>query len=289
MAPRPHLQELTRQEFLHERAGAEEPTFVFKHALTQGRGREHHPRRATPRGPRPCRQGAAALYPKRADELAPLLAHHAFHAEAWADACAHATRAAERARAAFANREALLRYDQVLLAAERAGLPDAARVPLLRARGQVHGVVGGLDEASCDVEAALAITRAAGDGTASAELLGLLGELWGGHRDYRRGLDLTREAVRTAESAGNLRATAEALVRSGLMHLNVAQLGESQRELERALAIFEELGDAAGGARTLDILSMTDALTARLDRAVSADGSPSLASGRSGIGPPCPP
>jgi class 3 adenylate cyclase/tetratricopeptide (TPR) repeat protein len=266
--PRAHLHELTRQEFLHERANAEEPTFVFKHALTQdvaestilaARRREVHARAAA---------ALPALYGERGDELAPLLAHHAFQAEAWTDACAHATRAAERARAAFANREALERYDQALLAAERAGLPDAARVPLLRARGQVHGVVGALDEATRDLDDALAITRAAGDETASAELLGLLGELWGGHRDYRRGLDLTREAVRTAETAGDARATAEALVRSGLMHLNVAQLGESQRELERALAIFEKLGDVAGAARTLDILSMTDGVTTRLDRAV---------------------
>ena len=266
--PRPHLQELTRQEFLHERANAEEPTFVFKHALTQdvaestilaARRRDVHAKAAA---------ALPTLYGERGDELAPLLAHHSFQAEAWANACAHATRAAERARAAYANREALERYDQALLAAERAGLPDPARVPLLRARGQMHGVVGALEDATRDLEAALAITRAAGDGAASAELLGLLGELWGGHRDYRRGLDLTREAVRTAEAAGDSRATAEALVRSGLMHLNVARLGESQRELERALAIFEERGDAAGAARTLDILSMTDGVTTRLDRAV---------------------
>jgi len=266
--PRPHLRELTRQEFLHERANAEEPTFIFKHALTQdvaestilaARRREVHARAAA---------ALLALYGERGDELAPMLAHHFFQAEAWTEARAHATRAAERARAAFANREALERYDQSLVAAERAGLPDAARVPLLRARGQVHGLVGALDHATRDLEAALAITRAAGDHAASAELLGLLGELWGGHRDYRRGLDLTREAVRTAEAAADPRATAEALVRSGLMHLNVAQVAESQRELERALGIFDDLGDAAGAARTLDILSMTDGITARLDRAV---------------------
>jgi len=266
--PQGHLQELTRQEFLYERSGAEEPTYVFKHALTQDvaeasilapRRREVHARAAS---------ALAALYPGRLVELAPMLAHHYFQAEAWAPACEHATRAAESARAAFANREALERYDQALLAAERASLPPAARLPLLRARGQVHGVTGALDAATADLEAALAIARDEGDHAASAELLGILGELWGGHRDYRRGLELTREAVRTAEAAGDRRATAEALVRSGLMHLNLAQLSESQRELERALGIFEELADTRGSARTLDILAMTDGVTAHLERAI---------------------
>jgi len=267
--PQANLQELTRQEFLYERSGADEPTYVFKHALTQDvaegsilapRRREVHARAAA---------ALAALYPDRLAELAPMLAHHYFQAEAWAPACEHATRAAESARSAFANREALERYDQALLAAERAALPPAARLPLLRARGQVHGLVGALDAATADLEAALAIARDGDDGAASADLLGILGELWGGHRDYHRGLELTQEAVRTAEAAGDRRATAEALVRSGLMLLNLARVSESQRELERALGIFDDLADTRGSARTLDILSMTDAVTARLEQATT--------------------
>src|SRR2546427_143423 len=66
-----HLHVLTRQEFLHERSGAEDATYVFKHALTQDvaeatilapRRRELHLRAA---------QMLEALYPDRPRELAP--------------------------------------------------------------------------------------------------------------------------------------------------------------------------------------------------------------------------
>jgi class 3 adenylate cyclase/tetratricopeptide (TPR) repeat protein len=270
-APDPLLRELTRREFLYERPGAEEPTFVFKHALTQDvalasilapRRREVHARAAAALG---------GLYPDRVAEIEPLLAHHYFHAEAWPQACEHATRAAESAGAAFANREALERYDQALLAGERAGLPDARRLGLLTARGQVHALLGTFEPARADLEAALTIARQRGDAAACAGLLGTLGELWGGHRDYSRGLVLTQEAVRTAEAAGDRRATAEGLFRTGLMHLNLAQITLSQRELERALALFEELDDERGSARALDVLAMTDGIVGRIERCLERE------------------
>jgi tetratricopeptide (TPR) repeat protein len=265
--PEHHLRELTRQEFLYERSGPEGSAFVFKHALTQDvaragilapRRRDLHARAAA---------ALVTLNPARVEELAPVLAHHYAQAEDWPAACEHATRAAERAGAAFANREALEGYDQALHAAERAMRPPAERMRLLAARGQVHGVLGAFEPARLDLEQALAIAREI-DAATCTELLGALGELWGGHRDYRRGLELTGEAVRTAEAAGDQRGTAEALVRSALMHLNLGRMTESQRELTRALAIFEALGDERGGARTLDVLAMNDGISGRIELAI---------------------
>src|SRR5207245_955390 len=88
--------------FLEELARAVE--YVVKHALTQDvaeatilapRRRELHRRAA---------DALAALDPERVRELAPLLAHHYNRAEAWSLACDYATRAAEAASAACANR-----------------------------------------------------------------------------------------------------------------------------------------------------------------------------------------
>jgi tetratricopeptide (TPR) repeat protein len=264
----PHLQELRRQEFLYESSGRAEATYMFKHALTQDVAE------ATVLGPRRRelhRRAAEALetfHPDRPAELAPLLAHHYFQAEAWARACEQATLAAEVASAVYANREALEHYNQALLAAERAILAPTDLMRLHAARGGVHGVLGDFEAARADLESALVHARTIGDASTRADLLGSLGELWGGHRDYQRGLELTLEAVQTAEGTGNRRALAEALLRTGLMHLNLARISESQQELERALAIFEELGDEHGGARTLDVLSTADGITAHLHRSI---------------------
>ncbi len=251
-----HLQELTRQEFLYERGTIDEVTYVFKHALTQDvaaatllapRRRELHRRAA---------EGLAAQSPDRVSELAPLLAHHYGQAEVWPLACVHATQAAEAASAAYANREALERYDQAIAAAERAPLARAARMRLYTARARVHAVLGVFEPARADFETALGLAEAEGDAAMRATLLGELGMLWGGHRDYQQGLRLTQDAVRVAEGAGEGTVLAQALVKTGVMELNVGRVAESRRRLERALAVCSGRGDERGRAETLDVLSM---------------------------------
>lgn len=272
-----HLQELTHQEFLYERAAGDEVTYVFKHALTQdvaaatllaARRRELH-RRAG--------EALAVQYPDRVRELAPILAHYYYQAEAWPLACAHAARAAEAASGAYANREALERYDQAIAAAERAPLAPAERMRLYAARARVHGVLSAFEPARADWETALRLAEAEGDVAMRATLLGELGMLWGGHKDYQQGLGLTQDAVRVAEAVGDRSVLAQALVKMGLMELNVAQMDESRRVLERALAIFGELGDERGRAETLDVLSMVAGIEGRgresgeyADRALAA-------------------
>jgi class 3 adenylate cyclase len=269
----PHLRELTRLEFLFERTAGDEVVYVFKHALTQdvaeatllpSRRRELH-RRA----------GGALerLHAERLAELAPRLAHHYREAEAWGPAAEHARRAAEAARAAFANREALARYDQAITASECAALPATSRLSLHEGRGDVHAVLGDFEPARADYETALALARETADVTAEARMLGTLAALWGGHKDYERGLALSREAVGVAEGAADTpdarRVVAEARLRVGLMELNLARLSQSRPELERALGLFREAGDEGGEGRALDVLAMVAALGGDLDMSIA--------------------
>jgi class 3 adenylate cyclase/tetratricopeptide (TPR) repeat protein len=271
--PAPHLRELARLEFLFARVAGGERTYVFKHALTQdvaaatllpARRRELH---------RAAAVALERLAPERLAELAPVLAHHYGEAEAWELAATHAWRAAEAARAVFANREALARYDQAIAAAERAGRPAAERRALLADRGGVHAVLGDFERARGDHEAALALARAEGDAVAEAAALGALSALWGGHRDYARGLALAREAVaaaeRGAEGPAARRARAEAHLAVGRMEMNLARAGAARGELERALELFRALGDTAGEGRALDMLGMALFCAADLDAAVA--------------------
>ena len=251
-----HLAELARLEFLYEKAAAEESVYVFKHALTQDvaqstliapRRRDLHRRAAA---------ALEALYPARLPELAPVLAHHYGLAEAWAPAVAHATRAAEAARAAYANREALARYDQAIAAAERAGLGPEPRIRLLEARADVGAVLGDFDRAQRDLESALVLAEALRDPTVHGRILWTLGALWGGHKDYQKGMELIRRALATLGTAGDRRALAEARAQLAVMQLNLGRVAESRSELEQALGIFRAIEDEAGQARTLEMLAM---------------------------------
>ncbi len=250
------LRRLARLEFLHRRADTDEPVYVFKHVLTQevalgtliARDRRALHRQAA--------EALATVHAERAQELAPVLAHHYLEAEAWPEAVTHARRAAEAAHRAYANSEALARYGQALAAAERGGLPAAERMVLLEARAAVHGTLGVFDGGRADLEAALALAEGAGDRVAQGRVLGTLASLWAGHRDYHRGLELAGRAVVALESSGDLRALAEARAQLGMVEANFGRLADSRRDLEEALRLYRELGDVAGEAHTLDMLSM---------------------------------
>jgi tetratricopeptide (TPR) repeat protein len=260
------LRDLVRLEFLYERPDIDERSYVFKHALTQDVA---HTTLVTPRRRalhRRAGDALAALYPDRVADLAPRLAHHYLEAEAWVPASEHARRAAAMAAGAWANQEALARYDQALVAAERAGLPTAERRTLLEARAAVRGLLGQFEPARADLEAALALAEGDGDAVAQGRVLTALGALWGGHRDYARGLELTRWAVALLERAGDRRALADARAQLGVMLLNVVRMTDSRRELEAALALFEELDDVRGQGRTLEMLGMNVQLSGDLVR-----------------------
>jgi class 3 adenylate cyclase/tetratricopeptide (TPR) repeat protein len=268
----PHLRQLTRLEFLVERPASDEVVYAFKHALTQdvaeatllpSRRRELH-RRAG--------EALEHLHPERLVELAPRLAHHYREAEAWETAAKHAQRAAEAARGVFASREALVRYDQAIDAGQRAALPAATRLILHEGRGDVHAVLGDFERARADYEAALGAADEAHEPLGRARVLGTLAALWGGHKDYERGLSLSREAVAVAEHAGQApaarRAAAEARLRVGLMELNLGRMTASRGELSRALTLFGEAGDVGGEGRALDALAMAFMVSGDLDAAI---------------------
>jgi class 3 adenylate cyclase/tetratricopeptide (TPR) repeat protein len=250
------LRNLARLEFLHRRPGADEPVYFFKHVLTQevalgtliARDRRALHRRAA--------EALAAVYPERERELAPVLTHHYLEAEAWSEAVPHARRAAEAASRAYANSEALARYDQALSAAERAGLASAELVSLLEARAAVHATLGEFDGAREDLDGALALAEGAGDRVAQGRVLGTLAVLWAGHRDYPQGLELARRAVVVLEVSGDRRALAEARARLGIIEANFARIRDSRQDLEEALRLYRELGDVVGEAQTLDMLGM---------------------------------
>ena len=256
----PALAELARLEFLYERTEGGEPVYVFKHALTQDVARATlvAPRRRALH--RRAAEALEAMYPERRRELAPLLAYHYEEAEVWGEASLHALVAAESARQAFANQEALVRFDQALAAAGRAGREGPNALTVLEARAQVHALLGDFEHARADLERALAQAEARQDPAARGRVLGALGALWGGHRDYTRGLTLLREAVTALEASGDRRALADARGQLGIMLLNVARGAESGVELEAARSLFEELGDERGQARALDMLGMHAAL-----------------------------
>jgi tetratricopeptide (TPR) repeat protein len=153
--------------------------------------------------------------------------------------------------------------------AVQAGFAADRRLGLFEARAKVYEVLGEFEPSRADYDTALALADEAGDRAAQSRLLAALGLLWGGHKDYQRGLELTRRAAEVAETAGDQHALAAAGICIGVIRLNLGQTIESRRVLERSLGLFQELQDQPGQARTLDVLAMATLCAGDLDRSVA--------------------
>ncbi len=109
-----HLNMLTSEEILRERARQSDLEFIFKHSLTQEaaynsllikRRREYHRRAAL---------FLLETYADRLDEYAPAIALHFWHADEWARAAELSLRAGAAAMKVFARHEALTHYERAL-------------------------------------------------------------------------------------------------------------------------------------------------------------------------------
>jgi tetratricopeptide (TPR) repeat protein len=125
----PQLRELMRQEFLYERSGAEEPVYVFKHALTQEVVYESllSPSRQALHAA--AGRALEALYAGRLEEVYDSLAYHYSKTEEAAKAVEYLTRFARKTARNHAHVESVMALQEALAHVER--LPEEARDRLL--------------------------------------------------------------------------------------------------------------------------------------------------------------
>ena len=103
----PHFREFTRLEFLYEQTGAEEPVYVFTHALTQEVAYESLliPRRQALH--EAAGRALEALYADRLEEAIDRLAYHYSRTERADKAVEYLTRFAKKAAQGHAHTEAI--------------------------------------------------------------------------------------------------------------------------------------------------------------------------------------
>ena len=207
------LRELRAVELIYERSVFPEVAYRFKHALTQDvayhsllvqRRRELHGLIAA---------AIEELYADRLTEQYEILAHHLALAEEWPRAFDYLLKAAEKAAAAFALRDALALYDQALVVADRLGesLADAARIAIHQAKSSHAFFVGDFAQGRAEGERWLALAERAGDREAVAAALAWtsFATMWaqdfGAASEYaRRAIDVGGTAAPAAVAGGYL-------------------------------------------------------------------------------------
>jgi tetratricopeptide (TPR) repeat protein len=136
----PHLAELRRLEFLYEESGAQEPVYVFRHALTQevayqslapGRRRVLHARAA---------RALEAQYADRLAEVYDRVAHHYTRAEEATRAIHYLVRSAEKSARSYAHTEAVGALQAALGFVQQLAPGERDRIRLDLALRQAHSL-----------------------------------------------------------------------------------------------------------------------------------------------------
>ncbi|HEX9058183.1 MAG TPA: AAA family ATPase [Ktedonobacterales bacterium] len=197
------------------------------------------------------------------------LAYHFSQAAIWDKALAYARRAGEQALDLYAPRSALEHLARAVEAA--AHLPNAPLAPLHRLCGQAFEILGDFEAARASYGAALAAAQVSRDDATEWWSLIDLGSLWVG-RDYAQAGTFYQQASELAQSRTDALLYAHSLNRLGNWFANTGRMGEGIAAHRRALALFEERGEVAGQAATLDLLGMAYGINAELPSAMREFG-----------------
>jgi class 3 adenylate cyclase/tetratricopeptide (TPR) repeat protein len=256
----PALEELIHSEFLYERHGTGSTTYVFRHALTQDvaygmllqeRKVRYH-----------AAAGVAIMLGNvdRLDTVAELLAHHFGLSDRNDDAVRFGLQAAENARRRWANEEAFGYFKSVVSRLD--AMPDTRSNRLLRidaviGEAEVMFALGRQSEHVQALEAIRPLVMDCGDDRRRAAWsywTGFLHSFTGSRPEVS--IAYCRDAARIASDAGleDLQAYANCC----LAHVSVlaGDLTDAMAAGERALPVFEALGNIHWACRTLWGMSM---------------------------------
>jgi transcriptional regulator with AAA-type ATPase domain/tetratricopeptide (TPR) repeat protein len=136
----PHLVDLRRLEFVYEKSGAEEPAYVFRHALTQEVAYESLPATRRRGLHATAARALEAQYADRLEAVYDRVAHHYARAEDAHRAIYYLTRAAEKAARSYAHTEAAAALREALAFVERMAPGERDRVQVDLALRQAHSL-----------------------------------------------------------------------------------------------------------------------------------------------------
>jgi class 3 adenylate cyclase/tetratricopeptide (TPR) repeat protein len=236
------LAELRALEFIYEKTLFPDLEYVFKHALVQdvAYGSLLKPRRRALH--ELVGRAIEELYAGRLDEHVAELAHHFAQGEVWPKAFEYARHAGDRARAIFANREAIHFYTQALDAAGRMSpsASDADLMAIYEARGSVWHLVSSYDHAVADFEAMQQAAARLGDRVKEGEALcNQAGSHWWRFSEAHKGIveKCAREAMVIAEETGDERILASGLYSLAMVDQKAGNLREADVKLLRSVEI----------------------------------------------------
>lgn len=243
------LRDLKHLEIIYEKGFHPELAYMFKHVLTQEvaynslllqRRKELH---------RLIGMAIEELYADKLEGQFEVLAHHYYLSENWEKAFEYLLRSGDKAKAAYATREALEYYDKALKVAQR--LPsesDAVKntmILIYGGRGQVFGLSAEYDRAIVDFQQMLEWSKQAGNRHQEGEALYNLG--WAHWwkltiEDIERAMNYSEQALSIAKELDDKKLLVKSLSTIALVYQARGTLDEGDRVLQESIEISRAIG-----------------------------------------------
>lgn len=202
----PHVETLTAEGLVRERARDPELEYIFKHALTQEAAYELLLLRRRKTYHRRVGEALERVHSNQLDDLAPILAFHAWESEDWERCARYAVRAAASSVKVYAIREAMEHYERAYEALTRLEHPPAAEL--------VDAVLGWVEfarrlntyeEVMERLTRVEPLARELGDARRLAQILNWMGNVHVSAGFPTRAMPALMESYRLAEELGDER------------------------------------------------------------------------------------
>ncbi len=263
---RQHLANLQGLEFVYEKTLFPELEYIFKHAMTQEvaysnlllqRRKEFH---------RLAAEAMEELFAETIQEHLGPLAFHFYKAEAWEKAFKYLMAAGERARLAYAVREAIDYFDKAVEVSRK--ILDAVNkeqlMRLYESRGRTWQVLMEFEKAADDFQNEIALLQELGDKKKEAQALINLAQCYGTTRGLvdinkvREYLDKAHKLIKeTGDAAGEMRYH----IIAGWHMALTGHFTESETHLQKAADMCRKSGNKRGLAPALGFLGVGHCFT----------------------------
>ncbi|MFC1858192.1 adenylate/guanylate cyclase domain-containing protein [Thermodesulfobacteriota bacterium] len=259
---RQHLANLQGLEFIYEKSLFPELEYIFRHALTQEvaynnlllqRRKEFHLLAG---------EAIEKLYAETLQEHLGPLAFHFYHAEAWQKAFKYLIAAGERARFAYATREAIDYFNKAVEVSRK--IPDVVSeehlISLYESRGRTWQVLMEFEKAADDFQIEIELIRELGDKKKEAQALINLGWCYSTRRglsDINKVREYLDKAHKLIRETGDFAGEARYHIMAGFhMGGGAGLIAESKTHYQKAIDIYRKLGNKRGIAPAMGFLGL---------------------------------
>ncbi|RMF02247.1 MAG: hypothetical protein D6768_08735, partial [Chloroflexi bacterium] len=267
------LVDLQQYEILEENQRTPELIYAFRHSIAQeaiyhsllARFRQRYHRKI-------------AAYLERnhsvgqweAENVLPLIAHHAYAGQDWEKALQYQILAGQQAKEVFANADAIDHFQKAFTCTDHlpAGKTAAERQTIHAALGELLTTTGQYDDALAHLLAAYALAQEQNDRNAQARACRWLARIHEYRGEYPPAFEWIERGL--GSLAGEETAeTAELFLLAGFIHTRQGDYEQALTQCEKSLTLSEKLNEMVVMARSYDLLGLITRLRGNSARAIT--------------------